>query len=900
MAIHSGSRLGPYEILSAIGAGGMGEVYRARDTRLDRTVALKVLPPHLAGRSELRERFEREARTIAGLNHPHICVLHDIGQQEGINFLVMEYLEGETLAQRLLRGALPLEQVLQYAVEIADALDKAHRNGVTHRDLKPGNIMITRMGIKLLDFGLAKWKHVSASANSPLSELSTADATADVPLTAHGTILGTLQYMAPEQLEGNDVDARADIFAFGAVVYEMATGKKAFQGKSSASVISAIMSSDPPPISKLQPMTPPALDRTVKRCLAKNADDRWQSAADLADQLKWISGTNSLTVVAAPPPAPIQKTWRWSIGWMAAILIASAAVGIGVLYLKPTSPSARQVSRFTITLPVGDQLAELQNLVIAVSPDGSRLVYVASHDGVPQLYLRSMDSLQASPLPGTENATAPFFSPDGQWIGFFADGNLKKISAAGGATVTLTASRGGFLSAAWGPDGTILVNGLPLGLGITQIPDSGGSPKEVTTVNSKKGEIAHRLPMFLPGGKALLFLATTGTPNSSNMQIEAAQIGSGVRRTLGAGGSPAYAPSGHLIFAQAGVLMAAPFDAGRMEITGSAVPVLEGVMQSATSGLAQYNFSDSGTLAYIPGSLQGAHRLIFVDRKGTETPLEAPARLYGYPRLSPDGRRVAAGFDGQIWIYDLARQTLSRLTFQGDSLNLNPAWTPDGKHIVFQSSNGGPFNLYLQPADGSGAAERLTNSNDTRQAASTFSRDGQFLAFTQTNSVTASDIWVMRMSDHSAQAFLQTPANEGAPQFSPDGHWLAYSSNESGKMEVYVQPYPGPGGKWQISVSGGAEPVWNPNGRELFFRSGNKMMAVDVSTQGTFTPGKPRMLFEGPYLQTNVALPNYSVSPDGERFLMTKDTEPDRAKTQINVVLNWFEEVKRRAPAQTK
>jgi serine/threonine protein kinase len=483
--LNSDAKLGPYEIVTAIGAGGMGEVYRAKDTRLGRTVAIKVLPAHFADDPERRERFEREARTIASLNHPHICTLYDIGHQDGIDFLVLEYLEGETLAQRLLKGPLPLEQVLQYAIEIADALDKAHRKGVTHRDLKPGNIMLTKTGTKLLDFGLAKLKQEVAPANVPFSQLPTASDA----LTAQGTIVGTLQYMAPEQLEGKEVDARTDIFAFGAVVYEMAAGKRAFEGKSQASVISAIMSSDPPPISSLQPMTPPALDRVVKRCLAKETDERWQSANDLTNELKWIAEGGSQAGVLAPTATAkgIRMFGRRPlILSLGALILGAAVTGLTVWNLRP-SP-LQPVTRTVINLPPGQQLAGLDSgLAVALSPDGTHLAYVARQGGTQQIYLRALDSLEARPIPGTEGAINPFFSPDGQWVGLFAGGKLKKLSVNGGAALTLgdaTGPRG----ASWGGQGMIAFAPTEIST-LLQVSDAGGNPQPLTRL--EKGEVSH-------------------------------------------------------------------------------------------------------------------------------------------------------------------------------------------------------------------------------------------------------------------------------------------------------------------------------------------------------------------------------------------------------------------------
>jgi serine/threonine-protein kinase len=893
MPILPGRRLGPYEILSTIGAGGMGEVYKARDTRLDRIVAIKVLPAHLADRAELRERFEREAKTIASLNHPHICTLYDTSHQDGIDFLVMEYIEGETLAQRLQKGSLPIQQVLQFAVEIADALDKAHRKGITHRDLKPGNIMLTKSGTKLLDFGLAKLKQEAAPA-IPDSQLPTMKSA----ITGQGTILGTLQYMAPEQVEAKDVDARTDIFAFGAVVYEMATGRKAFEGKTSASVMAKILEVDPPSMASLQPMTPPALDRVVKKCLAKEPENRWQTPKDLCDELKWIAEGGPQAGLA---PSAAGKGVR-SLGLRALIvslgifLLGLAVASLAIWNLKPMPP--RPISRVAITLPPGQQLAGLDSgPAVALSPDGTNLAYVARQGGIQQLYLRAMDSLEAKPIPGTEGAINPFFSPDGQWLGFFAGGKLKKVSVSGGAALTLgdaSIPRG----ASWGSQGMIAFSPTATLSPLQQVPDAGGTPQPLTRI--EKGEGSHRWPEFLPGGKAVLIAVAPSGITFINAQVAVQSVGTNQRRNLTQGGTqPRYAPSGHLVYAQGGSLMAMPFDPQRLAVTGTAVPVVEGVLQSPTTGAAQYSFSGTGSLVYVSGGIQSTQlRLVWVSRNGAEQPLVAPAHAYLQPRLSPDGRRVAVGIveqESQTWLYDLSRETLTRLTFEGN-YNPMPVWTPDGKRIAFESNKEGVPNLFWQLADGSGGLERLTTS-EYIQAPSSWSPDGQLLAFFEVNPTTGVDIWVLRMGDRKAQPFLRTRFNEAAPRFSPDGRWLAYISDESGRYEIYVQPYPGPGGKWQISTEGGTEPAWNPNGRELFYRSGDKMMAVEITTQLIFAAGTPRKLFEGKYEPAPVPIANYDVSSDGQRFLMLKSSDQElAAPTQINVVLNWFEELKRKVP----
>jgi serine/threonine protein kinase/Tol biopolymer transport system component len=893
MSLASGTRLGPYEILAPLGAGGMGEVYRARDTRLDRTVAVKILPSHLSSDAALQQRFEQEAKAISSLNHPHICALYDVGHQDGTDFLVMEYLEGETLAKLLEKGPLPLTQVLKYGVEIADALDRAHRQNIVHRDLKPGNIMITKSGAKLLDFGLA-------IAAAPLASGATLTVAAmrTTPVTQQGMIVGTFQYMSPEQVEAKELDARSDIFSFGAVLYEIVTGLRAFPGKSQLSVASAILEKDPKLISTIKPLTPPALEHAIRRCLAKDPEERWQTARDLALELKWIAEGSSQAASLPPSAAKsIGSRWRGALLWGVVSLILAAVTGLAVWDLKSSPPPP--VTRAVITLPPGQRLAGLDQPALALSPDGTHLAYVAGQGGIQQqIYLRAMDSLEARPIPGTEGAAGPFFSPDGQWLGFFTGTNLKKIPLSGGAAQTLgdaTLAHG----ESWGSEGTIAFSPATASF-LQQVSEAGGQSQPLTRL--EPGEVSHRWPEFLPGGKAFLFAASTSSFNwTSNSQVVAQALGTGERRVLVQGAThPCYASSGHLIYAQAGSLMAVPFDAQRLTITGAAVPIVENVSHAPTSGAAQYSISTNGSLVYVPGGVQADQRkMVWVARNGVEQPAAAPERAYMFPRISPDGQRIAVGItehETQIWLYDLSREALTRFTFEGN-VNLNATWTADGKRIAFQSSKEGPPSIYWQRSDGSGGLERLTTSDYARVPMS-WSPDGQLLAFMEVNPATQRDLWVLRMSDRKEQPFLKTRFDESVPRFSPDGRWLAYVSNESGRYEIYVQPYPGPGGKWEISTDGGTEPAWNHNGRELFYRSGNKMMAVDIVTQPSFAAGKPRMLFQGPYERSPATSPNYDVAPDGQRFLMLKPADTgESAPTRINVVLNWFEELKRRVPA---
>jgi serine/threonine-protein kinase len=885
MPLSAGSRLGPYDILSPLGAGGFGEVYKARDTRLDRTVAIKILP---STDPELKARFEREAKAIAALTHPHICTLYDVGHQDGTDYLVMEYLEGETLDKKIARGPIKIDEALKIAIEIAEALDAAHRTGIVHRDLKPPNVMLTRSGVKLLDFGLAKLRQTAPA----ITGLSVAATMTTPPVTSQGAILGTLQYMSPEQLEGTDADARTDIFAFGAVVYEMVTGGKAFDGKSHAGLIAAILERDPAPMSAQQPLTPTALDRVVRKCFAKAPERRWQSASDMTDALKWIADGDTGTGVGTAGAAKTRRAvgQRGLLVTLSALVLGATLSGWAAWMLKPPTPLA--VSRTVIALPAGDRLAGLSRSAVALSGDGTVIAYVAERAGVQQIYLRALASGEPKPVPGTEGAIDPFFSPDGQWLAFFADGKLKKVSIIGGTPITLGeagAPRGGV----WTSQGTVIFN--PIGNGpLLQVPASGGSPQPLTHL--EKGDSAHRWPALLPGGKALLFVG--GATN--NQRIAVYSFATGEQHELIKGAtSPRYLPSGHLVYLQGTTLMAAPFDLRRLQIASAGMPIVDNVRTIASLGGAQFSVSGTGSLIYLAGDAQGnQRRLMWVGRDGAGQSLSAPARTYDLPapRVSPDGRRVAVGTEGQVWLYDLTRDALTRFTIEGT--NSYPLWSPDGKRIVFYSTAGAATaHLVSQPVDRSSASERLTTS-PYPQLPLSFSPDGQLLAFVEVNPTTSYDIWVLRMADRAAQPVLNTPFIEAAPRFSPDGHWLAYMSNETGKYEVYVLPYPGPGGKMQVSTDGGTEPAWNPNGRELFFRSGDKMMAAAIVTQPTFSASKPTLVFERHYLWASGTIPMYDVSPDGRRFLMVEDTDQDTPVTHINVVLNWQEELKQRVPTR--
>ncbi len=907
MTIAAGTRLGSYVVVAQIGSGGMGEVYQAHDTKLGRDVAIKVLPEAFAHDPDRLSRFQREAKMLASLNHPNIATIHGLEQSGGTSYLVMELVSGETLAERVKAGPLGIEEALKIAVQIAEALEAAHEKSIIHRDLKPANVKVTPEGkVKVLDFGLAK-----AFAGDGASDDPSNSPTLSAAATMQGTILGTAAYMSPEQARGKSCDKRTDIWAFGCVLYELLTGRQAFQGETTTEILAAVLRGEPD-WQALPDTVPLGIRALLRRCLQKDVNKRSRDAGDLRldiEEAMAAPTTTNLTTAASAKGLHSLGRQRLVLS-LGALLLGAAIASLAVWNVKPApAPAPQPITRTVINLPPGQELAGLDNGPgVAVSPDGTHLAYVARQGGAQQIYLRAMDSLEAKPIPGTEGAVNPFFSPDGQWLGFFAGGKLKKVSVSGGAALTLgdAVNSGG---ASWGSQGMIAFPSSYVSP-FQQVPDAGGAPQPLTHL--EKGENSHRWPEFLPGGKALLFATGVATTNWINPRVAVQSVGTGERRNLIQGGTnPRYAPSGHLVYAQGGSLMAVPFDPQRLTTTGAAVPVVEGVLQSAVTGAAQYGFSSTGSLVYVPGGLQSAQsRLVWVSRNGAEKPLAAPSHTFLGPRLSPDGRRVAVGIteqDSQIWLYDLTRETLTRFTFEG-SVNTSPAWTPDGKRIAFSSNKEGLINLFWQLADGSGGLERLTPS-EYINVASSWSPDGQVLAFFEVNPTTGFDIWVLRMGDPSAgsgqvrktQPFLRTPFNESAPRFSPDGRWLVYISDESGRREIYAQPYPGPGGKWQISTEGGAEPVWNPNGRELFYRSGGKMMAVDIATQPGFAAGKPRMLFEDQYVPTPGTTANYDVSSDGQRFLMLKPSEQAQAaRTQINVALNWFEELKQKVPTGRK
>jgi Tol biopolymer transport system component len=863
--------------LAPLGAGGMGEVYRARDTRLGRDVAIKVLPQHLSENPEVHARFEREARTISSLNHPHICTLHDVGREQDDEYLVMEMIEGETLAQRLERGPLPIPEVLKLGIQIADALDRAHRAGIVHRDFKPGNVMLSKSGAKLTDFGLARRiGPIAGAANSGVTIAQlTQSPTVASPLTAEGSIVGTFLYMAPEQLEGRETDARGDLWALGCVLYEMATGHRAFEGRTQASLIGAIMNSEPPPVSSVTAFAPPALDGLIRACLAKDPEERIQTAHDVKLQLTWIQQSGSTPTAVAAPVVTKRRATREAIAWTVAG-VSLALLGL-IAWRGMNAPSAQQI-RFSIPIP--DRLTGVD--LPRVSPDGRTIAFSAQDStGRRMIWVRPMNALAANPLPGTERSGRPFWSPDSRHLAFFADGKLKKIALAGGPPIVVCDAPSGS-DGSWGTHNVILYDGGTTDP-IRRVSAGGGVAATAVPSDSIAGV---GWPAFLPDGQHFFY---TELPITDPSRIMLGTLGQPKGVPLGVTGSRIeYSPDGYLLFARERTLLAQRFDLGRRRMVGEPFPVAEDL---PVSGSAQANFtvSGNGVLVYrTTGAI--ISRLVWLDRSGHELGQVGPPGDYRAPALSRDGSRVAIrrresdASNLDIWTIEIGRGTSTRLTFDPAD-DSGPLWSPDGTQIVWQSSRGNESALWMKNSNGVGKEERIANGFAFATPLD-WSRDGKWLLVQNQDPRTGVDMLVLPMTgDRKPQTLLQTPFNEGRGRFSPDGRWVVYESDESGHPEIYAVGFQGASGRWQISNDGGSDPAWSPDGREIYYLSRDqKLMAVPITEGATLTAGTPHALFQV-QVEAGTRRNVYEVAPDGKRFLF--QVPAGDTGTPITAVVNW-------------
>ena len=909
MAIEPGTRFGPYEIVAPLGAGGMGEVYRARDTRLERIVAIKVLPAQLARDPEFRARFEREARSISALNHPHICTLHDVGREGDVEYLVMEYLEGEPLSARLARGPIPADEALGYAVQIADALDKAHRFGIVHRDLKPANIFLvkgpTASGpaiCKLLDFGLAK---IGPAMTSGVIETKLVTSPPGDALTARGSMLGTFQYMSPEQIEGTDADPRSDIWAFGCVLYEMLTGKRAFEGKSQASLIASILERQPAPIAELQPMTPPALGRIVRTCLEKHPDNRFHTAHDLCLHLQWIEEGGSAAGLPAPVVAGRKRTERarYAAVALGAIIVASA----GVWTFKPAPAMDALVMRFVTALPEDQRFTRGGRRYITISGTGEAFAYVANQ----QIYLRRMNEVEAKPIRGTNvDPVDVAFSPDGEWLAFFAPPSLNgplanctlfKIAVGGGVPVPLLTNVSNPSGMHWQGDTLVFGSGSDE---IRTIPAAGG--QAVVILKAAEGENIAQASI-VSGGREVLFTAVKERANWEDGLIAVEPVGGGPRRVIVHGGKDGrLSPDGDRVFYIRGsTLFMQPVDPSSLAPAGGAEPVVEGVVSNNTTGSGQYAIASNGTAVFSEGESDGQTlRLVWVDRTGKEELISAEERQYTYPRLSPDDSKIvvdARDDEDDIWIWDTNRKQLVRLTF-GPDRDEYPLWSADGRSVFYRSNPNGQPDVFRRAADGAGSVQQLTRSTAPESLMSLLGGpDGRMLVRTQQAGANSYLSILDFQKPDDLKPLFQTPVNQLVGEISPDGRWLAYQSSEgSTEDQVYVRPFPDVDrGRWQVSVDGGSTPLWSRDGRELFFRSPrpNRLNVVRVMATGggaAFAYGTPSALFDLSPYSPGFFGRSFDVSRDGKRFVMLRRSGAEQDQ-RIVVVAHWLSEVVRRA-----
>ncbi len=901
--ISPNTTIAQYTIVFKIGEGGMGEVYRARDTKLGRDVAIKVLPASLSENTERLNRFEQEAQAAGALNHPNILVIHHIGVHDGAPYIVSELLEGETLRERMNGTAMTQRKAIDYALQIARGLAAAHEKGIVHRDIKPDNIFVTNDGrVKILDFGLAK-----LTAAITASESQT-----DVPTrkvnTDPGTVMGTVGYMSPEQLRGQITDARSDIFSFGAVFYEMLSGKRAFQRNSMAETMSAILKEDPPDLSTTNAAISPALERVVQHSLEKAPEQRFHSASDLAFAIEALSGSSidsdaRTTALSTAVGRTKRKVLNISRLWV----IISAILTLGLIglaafvVLRPTHNEPLPVVRFDVAPLNKTGLSLIRYPALTMSPDGSRLAFLANSDGVTRLYVRRRDDNEIKVIAGTEGALDASFSADGQWIAFVADFTLKKVPL-NGPVVSMTRV-GDTRGVSWLTDDSLVYTPEATG-GVFQISANGGEARAITKVDETKKERTHRWPQALPGGKAVLFtVGSLDKPDDyDNANVEAVVLATGERKLIIQGASVArYVPTGHLIFARAGVLYAVGFDVDRLTVNGKPVPLLVGVAGDKTTGAVHFSISNDGTLAYLPGSsTAGGRSLTWVDKKGNSTAINVPPSQFNDVRISPDASRVAliqgSSMSGDVWVYDFARETLTRLTF--NTINATPVWSADSKYIYYVSVNSGAdeTTILRRPADGSQDTEKVVTITHQAYLKAILPDGETALLDAQRQTADANIFTVLLKPDATPTALINTQFDEFGAAASPDGRWLAYQSNESGRPEIYVRELVGSGGRWPISTGGGEEPRWSPDGKELYYRVNNQLIVVQVETGSSFHASTPGGLFNEVYDLRSNSGETYDVDPRGGRFLMIRPAKED-ASTQIRIVVNWFEELRRLVPA---